>query len=169
MEKLKKLINKPMKTILIVETSLDALRASRDQLVKKLDDAGNLNKWGDDSVETNDNVIYFLKVISLAEYVGKLNSVLGKGYDELRIDSVIDETRKLLSVLEDYQNPKSEQVVIASPEPQNWSESDDSEEDDVEVEDDKDDIPEGENEEETDLVYGSTSAERFKENLSTNM
>jgi hypothetical protein len=162
-----------MKTILIVETNLDDLRATKENLVKELDDAGNLKKWGDDSVETNDDIIYFLKVISLTEYVGKLNSVLGKGYDELKIDPVIDEVRRLFSVLDNYPNSKSEQVAVVAPEFTGQPESDDNYEDDLDDENLKDELPEAENdeedyEEETDLVYGSTSAERLKEDLSTN-
>jgi hypothetical protein len=43
----------------------------------------------------------------LTEYLGKLNAILGKGYDELQIDSVIDEAKKLLHVLENYPNSKA--------------------------------------------------------------
>lgn len=136
-----------MKTILIVETSLDALRATKDRLVQELSDAGNLKKWGDDSVETNKDVIYFLKVISLTDYLGKLNAILGKGYDELQIDSVIDEAKKLLYVLENYPNSKSEPAVNTEPEAQNEPESDDEEEDDLDTEDTRDEVPEVENDE----------------------
>ena len=150
MEKLKKLTNKTMKSILIVETNLDAQRAMKERLVKELSDAGNLKKWGDDSVETQDNTIYFLKVISLTEYLGRLNLMLGRGYDELRIGSVIDEAKRLLSVLENYPNIMQDQVVNTKSEAPEQPKEEDADEDDLDDEDLRDEPQEGENEEKED-------------------
>ena len=77
-----------MKTILILETSLDLLRLTKDDLVVKFIADGNLKRYGDDFVETNDDQVYFIKVISLAEYRTKLMQIIGRGYDEIQMDNV---------------------------------------------------------------------------------
>lgn len=101
MEKLKKLINITiMKTHLIVLTSLDELRAKKEYLVQKFSDDGNLKKHSDDSVETNDDQIFFLKVITISEYRTKLIQSINRGYDHVVIDSVRKEISDLVDLLD---------------------------------------------------------------------
>lgn len=85
-----------MTTHLIILTSLDELRAKKDELVRKFSDDGNLRKYGDDSVETNDDKVFFLKVITLSEYSTKLTQAIGRGYDHVELASVIKEVERLL-------------------------------------------------------------------------
>ena len=88
-----------MKTILILETSLDLLRLTKDDLVVKFIADGNLKRYGDDFVETNDDQVYFIKVISLAEYRTKLMQIIGRGYDEIQMDNVKNDVAGLLKSL----------------------------------------------------------------------
>lgn len=88
-----------MKTHLIVLTSLDELRAKKEALVQKFSDNGNLKKYGDDSVETNDDEIFFLKVITSSEYRAKLMQTIGRGYDYAELSSVIKEVEELLDTI----------------------------------------------------------------------
>lgn len=88
-----------MKTHLIVLTSLDELRANKDELVHKFDDDGNLKKYSDDSIETFDDQVFFLKVITLSEYRTKLIQAINRGYDSVKIDSVRKEINDLLDML----------------------------------------------------------------------
>lgn len=88
-----------MKTILILETSLDGLRFTKNKLVEEFTQAGNLKKWSDDLIETLDDQIYFLKVVSLNEYRSKLTQIIGRGYDEIRVDPVKKEIAGLLEAL----------------------------------------------------------------------
>lgn len=89
-----------MKTHLIVLTSLDELRAKKDKLVQEFSDAGNLKRHGDDSVETIDDEIFFLKVITISEYRTKLIQTINRGYDHVLIDSVRKEISDLVDLLD---------------------------------------------------------------------
>lgn len=126
-----------MKTILILNTTLDGLRSEKDKLVSSLTAAGNLKSWGDDSVQTNDDVVYFLKVISLSDYVSKLMSMVGKGYDEIKLDPVIDEVKGLLQTLSPFRKDESEETPNLSPEAPESTESADEDEDDLDIENDE--------------------------------
>ena len=122
-----------MKTILILNTTLDGLRSEKDKLVSKLNDSGNLKSWGDDSVQTNDDVVYFLKVISLSDYVSKLMSLVGKGYDEIKLDPVIDEVQGLLQTLAPFKKEEPKETPNPSPEATESTESADEDEDDLDI------------------------------------
>lgn len=122
-----------MKTILILNTTLDGLRSEKDKLVSKLNDSGNLKSWGDDSVQTKDDVVYFLKVISLSDYVSKLMSLVGKGYDEIKLDPVIDEVQGLLQTLAPFKKEEPKETPNLSPEAPESTESVDEDEDDLDI------------------------------------
>lgn len=126
-----------MKTILIVNTTMDGLRSEKQNLVDKLSNAGNLKSWGDDSVQTNDDIVYFFKVISLSDYVSKLTAMTGKGYDEVNIDPVIDEVEKLLSTLAPFRKDEPKEAAKITPEAQESPENDDKDEDDLDIENDE--------------------------------
>lgn len=126
-----------MKTILIVNTTMDGLRSEKQNLVDKLSNAGNLKSWGDDSVQTNDDIVYFFKVISLSDYVSKLTAMTGKGYDEVNINPVIDEVEKLLSTLSKFRKTVAETTPDIAPEAIESPESDDKDEDDLDIENDE--------------------------------
>jgi len=123
-----------MKTILIVNTTLDGLRSDKEKLVASLSDQGNLKSWGDDSVQTIDEVVYFFKVISLSDYVSKLMSMVGKGYDEIKLDPVIDEVQGLLSTLAPFRKEEHEDAPETPSEATEEPESDDEGEDDLDIE-----------------------------------
>jgi len=95
-----------MTTNLIVLTSLDELRAKKASLVQKFGDSGNLKKHGDDSVETNDDQVFFLKVITLSEYRTKLIQAVNRGYDHVIIDSVRKEISDLVNILDGAVRPE---------------------------------------------------------------
>lgn len=126
-----------MKTILILNTTLDGLRSEKDKLVSKLSDSGNLKNWSDDSVQSNDDVVYFLKVISLSDYVSKLMGVVGKGYDEIKMDPVIDEVQGLLSTLAPFRKDEPKEAAKITPEAPESPENDDKDEDDLDIENDE--------------------------------
>jgi len=86
-----------MKTHLIIETSLDDLRNSKNKLVDSLND--NLLKWGDDTVETKDGQIYFFRVISVDDYTTKLMTTIGRGYDHVDLSKVMAQIMKLVEKL----------------------------------------------------------------------
>ncbi len=88
-----------MKTILILERSLDGLRLTKDDLVAGFTQSGNLKRHGDDFIETNDDQVYFIKVISLAEYRTKLMQIIGRGYDEVRMDNVKKDVAELMAAI----------------------------------------------------------------------
>ena len=122
-----------MKTKLIVETNLDDLRETKNKIVDHLSNIGNLKSWGDDSIETHDGEVYFLKVVSSSEYKTKLLSIIGKGYDDIKIDSVIDEIKRLLLFLYDFIPSDKEDTPKIDTEAQNDDISNDSDEDEVSV------------------------------------
>lgn len=138
-----------MKTHLIIATSLDELRNRKEELVRKFSDAGNLKRHGDDSVETNDEQIFFLKVISSGELKTKIMQTIGRGYDRIDLDSILAELLALFNTLDSINTSEkpNENGVETDTEPLNAPETNDEEEDDVEVENEEEKDEENEDNE----------------------
>ena len=126
-----------MKTHLIVKTDLEALKATKEKIVAKLNKEDNLKQYGDDYIEAKNGDIYFIKVVTSADYVAKLNSVIGKGYDKINIDAVFDEIKKLLDILSIYTTDKPKNISKIAPEATESPEKDDNEKDDIDIKDEQ--------------------------------
>ena len=118
-----------MKTHLIILTSLDELRAKKESLVQKFSDAGNLRKYGDDSVETHDDQVFFLKVITLNEYRTKLLQEIGRGYNRIDLSALNKELNSIENILRTYAfdevvPPENEEKELTEEEPNKKMEED---------------------------------------------
>jgi len=140
-----------MRTKLIISTSLDEARKKRDEVISELGE--NVKNYGDDVVTAQNGDVYFFKVISLTDFMGKLNSMVGKGYDELDLSSLLLEVKALSNTIEDtielkpsideateaVLNDKKEEDIESIENDSNLSDDDDKLSNDVDSDSDSED------------------------------